>query len=86
MIENESTTARSEGLTARDAAIIEFERAWLQHSGAKAAAICAQFGLTQARYYQMVNTLIDSPVALASDPLFVYRLRRLREKALARRE
>jgi hypothetical protein len=35
--------------------------------------------MTPTRYYQVLNTLVDSPVALATDPLLVKRLRRVRE-------
>ena len=33
-----------------------------------------------ARYYQLLNALIDRPEALEHDPLLVKRLRRLREQ------
>jgi Protein of unknown function (DUF3263) len=35
--------------------------------------------LSPARYYQLLNRLIDRPEALAYDPMLVQRLRRLRE-------
>jgi hypothetical protein len=34
--------------------------------------------MSATRYYQVLNTLIDAPAALAVDPLLVKRLRRLR--------
>jgi hypothetical protein len=34
--------------------------------------------MSATRYYQVLNTLIDSPAALAADPMLVKRLRRLR--------
>ena len=34
--------------------------------------------MSPTRYYQCVNDLIDTPEALAADPLLVKRLRRLR--------
>ena len=37
-----------------------------------------QYGMTATRYYQVLNSLIDEPAALAYDPLLVKRLRRLR--------
>jgi len=51
---------------------------------------CAsRFGLSPARYYQLLNRLIDRPEALQYDPVLVQRLRRLREarrkKRFARR-
>jgi hypothetical protein len=34
--------------------------------------------MTPTRYYQVLNALVDSPAALATDPLLVKRLRRVR--------
>jgi Protein of unknown function (DUF3263) len=34
--------------------------------------------MSATRYYQVLNSLIDSPAALESDPMLVKRLRRLR--------
>ena len=59
--------------------ILDFERACASRVGAKEAAIRAEFSLPAARYYQMLYALIDSPVALRSDPLLVRRLQRLRD-------
>lgn len=67
------------GLTERDVAILDFERAWGERRGSKDAAIRAQFGVTTPRYYQMLYSLIDSPSALRHDPLLVRRLQRIRE-------
>lgn len=75
-------------LSARDAAILSFERQWWRHAGAKEEGIRAEFGLSAARYYQLLGALIDSPVALAHDPMLVKRLQRMREarsQARARR-
>jgi len=36
--------------------------------------------LSATRYYQVLNTLIDNPDALAADPLLVKRLRRMRDE------
>lgn len=59
--------------------VLEFERAWASRVGAKDAAIREEFSIPAARYYQMLYALIDSPVALRSDPLLVRRLQRLRD-------
>lgn len=75
-------------LSARDEAILAFEGQWSQHAGAKEQAIRAEFGLSAARYYQLLGALIDSPLALAHDPMLVKRLHRMREarsQARARR-
>lgn len=73
----ENTTDGS--LTARDRGILDFERDWTRHAGAKEDAVHAEFGLTPARYYQVLNALLDSPAALAYDPMLVKRLQRMRE-------
>ena len=59
--------------------VLEFERVWAARVGAKEAAIRSEFSIPAARYYQMLYALIDSPVALRSDPLLVRRLQRLRD-------
>lgn len=66
-------------LTAREERILAFERQWWRHAGAKEEAIRAEFGLASARYYQVLNALLDSPAAIVSDPMLVKRLRRLRD-------
>ncbi|WP_460683287.1 DUF3263 domain-containing protein [Modestobacter lapidis] len=65
-------------LPARDLQVLAFERQWWRFPGAKEAAIREQFGLSATRYYQLLNTIIDRPEALAVDPLLVRRLRRMR--------
>jgi hypothetical protein len=59
--------------------MLDFERRWASRVGPKDAAIRAEFSIPAARYYQMLYALIDSPVALRSDPLLVRRLQRLRD-------
>jgi hypothetical protein len=66
------------GLTRRDREILTFERQWWKYAGAKEQAIRELFDMSATRYYQVLNTLIDAPAALAVDPLLVKRLRRLR--------
>jgi hypothetical protein len=65
-------------LDARDQEILAFERQWWKYAGAKEQAIKDLFDMSATRYYQVLNTLIDSPAALAADPMLVKRLRRLR--------
>ncbi len=67
------------GLTERDAAVLSFERHWWRHAGAKEQAIRGQFDLSAARYYQLLAVVIDSPAALAHDPMLVKRLHRMRD-------
>jgi len=65
-------------LSDRDRAILEFERQWWKYAGAKEQAIRELFDMSATRYYQIVNGLIDTPEALAFDPMLVKRLRRMR--------
>jgi hypothetical protein len=65
-------------LDERARAILDFERAWWQGDGPKEHQIRARFRLSPARYYQLLNRLVDSPEALRYDPMLVRRLRRLR--------
>ena len=59
--------------------ILDFEASWWRYAGAKEAAIKELFELSAARYYQLLNDLIDRDDALAASPMLVKRLRRLRE-------
>jgi hypothetical protein len=65
-------------LTEREQAILGFERQWWKYAGAKEQAVRELFDMSATRYYQVLNALIDRPEALASDPMLVKRLRRLR--------
>ncbi len=66
------------GLSERDTKILEFERQWWKYAGAKEQAMREKFDMSATRYYQALNALIDTPQALAADPMLVKRLRRLR--------
>jgi hypothetical protein len=66
-------------LSDRDIAILTFERQWWHHVGAKEAAIRSEFSLSAARYYQLLNAVIDLPGALRHDPMLVKRLLRARD-------
>ena len=70
----------------RDRAILDFEREWWQHPGAKEDAIRQTFGLSPARYYQVLGKLMDSEAALAYDPMLVKRLQRVREDRRSSRQ
>ena len=67
-----------DGLGRRDRDILAFERQWWKYAGAKEQAIRELFDMSATRYYQVLNALIDTPAALAADPMLVKRLRRLR--------
>lgn len=79
-MEPASSSSLSEGsLTEREERVLAFERQWWRFPGAKESAIKEMFDLTPARYYQLLNDLIDRPAAMAADPMLVKRLRRMRE-------
>ena len=65
-------------LSDRDQQILAFERQWWKYAGAKEQAIRELFAMSATRYYQVLNALIDSPSALAHDPMLIKRLRRMR--------
>ena len=65
-------------LSDRDQQILAFERQWWKYAGAKEQAIRELFAMSATRYYQVLNALIDSPAALAHDPMLIKRLRRMR--------
>ena len=69
----------STGLSDLEVRILDFERSWWRYAGAKESAIKELFDLTPARYYQLLNDLIDRDDALVASPILVKRLRRLRE-------
>ena len=71
-------TNERQRLDERSRAILDFESGWWQGPGPKEQVIRARLGLSPARYYQLLNRLIDSPEALRYDPMLVRRLRRLR--------
>ena len=67
-------------LSDRDRDILDFERTWWTEARSKELGIRERFELSPTRYYQVLNELLDSPDAMAYDPLLVRRLRRLRER------
>lgn len=71
--------APAAALGARERAVLDFERRRWKHAGAKEQAIRDAFDLSATRYYQILNTLLDDPAALAYAPALVGRLRRIRD-------
>jgi Protein of unknown function (DUF3263) len=67
-------------LSDRERAILDFERSWWSEPGPKELAIRERFQLSATRYYQVLNSLLESPDAIEYDPLVVRRLRRGRER------
>ena len=69
----------SAGLSEFEIKMLDFERTWWRHAGAKESSIKELFNLTPPAYYQLLNNLIDKPAALMADPILVARLLRLRD-------
>ncbi|MEO6827626.1 MAG: DUF3263 domain-containing protein [Microbacteriaceae bacterium] len=86
---SEGTGSDGSGITPalsdRDRAILGFERRWWGHGGAKEQSIRDEFGVSAARYYQLLGALVDSPAALVHDPMLVKRLQRMRDARSAAR-
>lgn len=85
MPELETASLTPTGLNERDIHILNFEREWTRHDGAKEEAISSQFQVSTARYYQMLNAVIDTPDAAKHDPMLVSRLQRNRHNLILRR-
>jgi len=66
-------------LPPREQRILAFERTSWTHAGAKEEAIREEFALSAARYYQLLNAVLDLPEAILFDPMLVRRLQRLRD-------
>lgn len=87
----------SQGLSDLEKRVLAFEREWAgvvmtgrggapvaawQTGGAKVSAVREEFGLSETRYVQLLNRVIDLPAAMAEDPITVRRLQRLRARRL----
>jgi hypothetical protein len=75
-------------LSDRDRSILAFEEAHWVHTGRKQNDIREQFGLSAARYYQLLHEIAASPAAVAAFPQLTKRMlerRRAHERAAARR-
>jgi hypothetical protein len=67
-------------LSARERAILDFERSWWRLPGPKESAIRDHLNMSSTRYYRLLGELIGESAALAYDPLTVRRLRRYRDE------
>jgi hypothetical protein len=75
----------SGALSERDIAILEFERQTWAHPGAKEQGLRNSFDMGAARYYQLLNGVIDLPAAAQFDPILVRRLQHTRDSRTAAR-
>lgn len=80
-----TTSVSASELDERSRQILDFEREGWKLTIAKERAIRERFGFSAARYHQLLNRIIDTPGALAYDPMLVRRLRRVREARRRRR-
>lgn len=69
-----------EPLPARDRELLEFERGYWKHPGAKEGAIRERFGCSLTRYYQRLHAIVDKPAAVEYDAAHVRRLREARDE------
>jgi hypothetical protein len=67
-------------LTDRDRAILDLERTWWTLGMRKDEAIVDRVGVSTSLYRRRLGELLDSPDAMAYDPLVVLRLRRRRSE------
>lgn len=65
--------------------MLEFEGLRWAFPAAKQAQIMERFSISETRYFQIVNSLVDRPESLAAYPTTVRRLQRLREGRRAER-
>lgn len=68
----------AEPLTDQQSEILAFEQQWWKYAGAKDTEVRERFDMSATRYYQVLNALIDHPAAIASEPMLIRRLQRLR--------
>ncbi|MDQ8704731.1 DUF3263 domain-containing protein [Streptomyces sp. LHD-70] len=85
MTPDEPSPSPEAQLSERDRAVLALERQGWASPGVKERAIRERLGISPARYYQLLNALLDDPRALAHDPVTINRLRRVREARRARR-
>jgi hypothetical protein len=65
-------------LNSEDRAVLAFECGWWTEPGLKTERIRRELGMTSSKYYKRLSELIQTPEALAFDPLLVRRLRKRR--------
>lgn len=80
-----SSENTSSALDEREQRLLDFERESWKLTIAKERAIRECFGFSAARYHQLLNRVLETPEALAYDPMLVRRLRRVREARRRRR-
>ncbi|MCT2086766.1 DUF3263 domain-containing protein [Microbacterium enclense] len=64
--------------------LLDFEEQWPRWSGRKDEAIRVRFGVSPARYFQLLHRAIDTLEAVQVNPMLVRRLRDKRREAALR--
>lgn len=72
-------------LSERDRLMLDLERRPWRHGAVKADAIRGELDMSEIRYNQALNALIERPEAWEHDAVTVGRLRRLRDARSERR-
>jgi hypothetical protein len=67
-------------LNERARAMLDFEREWVAHQGRKDTEIRSRFGVSAARYYQLLARVIEEPAAAQYDPFTTKRLRKRKQE------
>jgi Protein of unknown function (DUF3263) len=68
-------------LTARERALIDFEREWWKLGSRKDVGIRTRFDVSASSYYRALQGLLDRPAAMEYDSMTILRLRKRREQA-----
>ncbi len=68
-------------LSARERALIDFEREWWQLGTRKDVGIRARFDISASSYYRALQGLLDRAEAMQYDAMTILRLRKRREQA-----
>jgi hypothetical protein len=62
-----------------DLAMVRFAGTYWSDPAAREQAIRDRFGMSPVRFHQRIARLIDTPAALAAEPVTVHRLQRIRD-------
>lgn len=68
VVERREQSCDDSVLSDRDREMLELERLWWKYAGAKEQAIRDKFDMSATRYYQILNSLIDTEAALCARP------------------
>jgi hypothetical protein len=63
-------------MTETEMAILDFEREWWRHAGARDQEVARRWGMSASKYDRRLIAIAVRPEAMAYDPLTVRRIRR----------